>query len=307
MPARCEKSRNRGLPGDTPTPGRRYVALAGGGEDHGRKGKRTHQSPARGRLPGWWQDHPAPAFDFFGGPLEHHGHRQRVRRPGDRRIPPSGDSSDVVELTSGCICCTLVLDLERTLLAVPERFSPRRIFIEAPGVADPQGIRSAPGFKGLRGRVSLYRAVTVLDVKLWRARPMLGRVFWAPNASPGFSTPCLSGFSASRAGSDSPKKRASATTWGGRPAGPTWETLGTRNWPSWPGTRTPGPCWNGWSRAGSGLRFPNPPSPESGSRKRRRTHSRRKARFPASAPDRFWHLPPDSRRPDSAVVSSPHS
>ncbi|GEM_PF-6112817 len=218
-----------------------------------------------------------------------------------------GDSSDVVELTSGCICCTLVLDLERTLLAVPERFSPRRIFIEAPGVADPQGIRSAPGFKGLRGRVSLYRAVTVLDVKLWRARPMLGRVFWAPNASPGFSTPCLSGFSASRAGSDSPKKRASATTWGGRPAGPTWETLGTRNWPSWPGTRTPGPCWNGWSRAGSGLRFPNPPSPESGSRKRRRTHSRRKARFPASAPDRFWHLPPDSRRPDSAVVSSPHS
>ena len=50
--------------------------------------------------------------------------------------------SDVVELTSGCICCTLSNDLRRSLLNIWERFRPRKIFIESSGVADPTAIES---------------------------------------------------------------------------------------------------------------------------------------------------------------------
>ena len=48
--------------------------------------------------------------------------------------------SDVVELTSGCICCTLSADLKLSLEDIWKRFQPKRIFIESSGVADPASI-----------------------------------------------------------------------------------------------------------------------------------------------------------------------
>ena len=48
--------------------------------------------------------------------------------------------SDVVELTSGCICCTLGADLRQSLHNIMERFIPSRILIEASGVVDPVSI-----------------------------------------------------------------------------------------------------------------------------------------------------------------------
>ena len=51
--------------------------------------------------------------------------------------------SGVVELTSGCICCTLSADLKQSLRDILDRFDPRRIFIESTGVADPTAIISA--------------------------------------------------------------------------------------------------------------------------------------------------------------------
>jgi G3E family GTPase len=53
--------------------------------------------------------------------------------------------SDVIELTSGCICCTLSADLHQSLTRLWERFKPRRILIEASGVADPKSDRSTYG------------------------------------------------------------------------------------------------------------------------------------------------------------------
>jgi G3E family GTPase len=49
--------------------------------------------------------------------------------------------SDVVELTSGCVCCSLQADLNQTLKKIQKQFNPKRIFIEATGVADPLAIR----------------------------------------------------------------------------------------------------------------------------------------------------------------------
>jgi G3E family GTPase len=48
--------------------------------------------------------------------------------------------SDVVELTSGCICCSLTVDLKQSLSRISEQYHPRRIIIEASGVADPGAI-----------------------------------------------------------------------------------------------------------------------------------------------------------------------
>ena len=48
--------------------------------------------------------------------------------------------SDVVELTSGCVCCTLKGELVQALKDISARFRPRRIIIEATGVAQPESM-----------------------------------------------------------------------------------------------------------------------------------------------------------------------
>ena len=50
--------------------------------------------------------------------------------------------SDVIELTSGCVCCTLKTELAQTLRDVIDRFNPKRILLEATGRAAPVGFLS---------------------------------------------------------------------------------------------------------------------------------------------------------------------
>jgi G3E family GTPase len=52
-----------------------------------------------------------------------------------------GVSSDTIELTNGCACCTVAGDLTRTLVQIAQREDPPEcIVLEASGAADPQGI-----------------------------------------------------------------------------------------------------------------------------------------------------------------------
>jgi G3E family GTPase len=52
-----------------------------------------------------------------------------------------GISSDTIELTNGCACCTVAGDLTRTLLQIAQRDeTPDCIVLEASGAADPRGI-----------------------------------------------------------------------------------------------------------------------------------------------------------------------
>jgi len=46
--------------------------------------------------------------------------------------------TDVVELTSGCICCTLSTDLKQSLERIWAQYRPQRILIESSGVAAPR-------------------------------------------------------------------------------------------------------------------------------------------------------------------------
>ena len=86
--------------------------------------------------------------------------------------------SDVVELTSGCICCTLQIDLKQTLKQIRARFRPRRILIEASGIADPTTIAALIQAPDIQSQMALKKIVTVLDAECWKAREAFGTVFY---------------------------------------------------------------------------------------------------------------------------------
>jgi G3E family GTPase len=86
--------------------------------------------------------------------------------------------SDVIELTSGCICCTLSADLHRSLTKIWQQFSPRRIFIEASGVADPITTAAVINERDLARFMTLSKIITVLDADFWEARAAFGTLFY---------------------------------------------------------------------------------------------------------------------------------
>ena len=86
--------------------------------------------------------------------------------------------SDVVELTSGCICCTLSADLQQSLEKIYKQLSPQRILIESSGLADPTAISSLLERGTLSRLMTLQKVITVLDADLWEARENFGALFF---------------------------------------------------------------------------------------------------------------------------------
>jgi len=93
----------------------------------------------------------------------------------DASLLPEG--TDVIELTSGCICCTLSVDLTLTLKRILERFHLRRVLMEASGVADPGNIAAVLQQEGIKEKMRLHRTITVLDAQLWEMRELFGQLF----------------------------------------------------------------------------------------------------------------------------------
>ncbi len=91
-----------------------------------------------------------------------------------------GFDSDVRELTTGCICCTLQSDLVYALFDVYEQFLPDRIIIEASGVAEVEGLQKAVSRVGLTTPLRLGSITTVVDAEMFRQRDMLGKAFLNP-------------------------------------------------------------------------------------------------------------------------------
>ncbi len=60
----------------------------------------------------------------------------------DGEIFSAGDIESV-ELPSGCICCTLKLDLVTSIQSIVAQFSPEHLLIEPSGVASPSGVLEA--------------------------------------------------------------------------------------------------------------------------------------------------------------------
>ncbi len=74
-----------------------------------------------------------------------------------------GQGADVVELSNGCICCSLRKDLSAQLREVVAKMKPQRVLIEPSGVADVAsllGVLNEPKIKSLVKALRLY---TVID------------------------------------------------------------------------------------------------------------------------------------------------
>lgn len=85
--------------------------------------------------------------------------------------------AEIVELSSGCICCSLKPDMIQTLRNLWESYRPERVVIEATGVADPLGIIEALDDKMLSNHFQLEKTITVVDGEFWEARQVFGQVF----------------------------------------------------------------------------------------------------------------------------------
>jgi G3E family GTPase len=92
-------------------------------------------------------------------------------------IRSKSSGRDVIELTSGCICCTLTDELIDTLVDIWERFRPRRILLEATGVAEPKSITEIIGSDLLRERMRIEKIITVLGIRYWLGRETFGPFF----------------------------------------------------------------------------------------------------------------------------------
>jgi len=89
-----------------------------------------------------------------------------------------GFNTPVYELTNGCICCTIQGDFDNAIAEILDGFHPRRLFIEATGVADPFEILSFLKGPRIVKRISAPKVVTVLAGDLWEGREYFGPLFY---------------------------------------------------------------------------------------------------------------------------------
>lgn len=81
-----------------------------------------------------------------------------------------GDRTEVVELASGCICCTLRLDFRTQIIEIADRWNPRRLLIEPTGVATISQVLRALRHSDLDHRVSGARVFVLVDAVTFAER-----------------------------------------------------------------------------------------------------------------------------------------
>jgi G3E family GTPase len=89
-----------------------------------------------------------------------------------------GNGIDLVELSSGCLCCTLRGSLMNAIEQLAARGPLKHIIIEATGVAEPEQMLEDFADPAFRSRFEIGPITTVLDAAKYRKiRPMLGEFF----------------------------------------------------------------------------------------------------------------------------------
>ena len=86
--------------------------------------------------------------------------------------------SDVIEPSSGCICCTLKGDFKQSLINVWDTYHPARMLIEASGIADPASVISVFNMPVISACMELIKIITVLDADFWEARETFGPLLY---------------------------------------------------------------------------------------------------------------------------------
>lgn len=74
-----------------------------------------------------------------------------------------GESIDMIELASGCICCSMKADLMKAAQEIATRINPHRLFIEATGIARPLDVLETLSHPEVMPLLSFEPVVTVID------------------------------------------------------------------------------------------------------------------------------------------------
>lgn len=85
-----------------------------------------------------------------------------------------GQDVDLIEITSGCICCTIKTDFSKAVQEIYDRVSPDFLVVEATGVAQPGEILDILLEPPLGEFSRLKNLVTVVDAEFFKAREFLG-------------------------------------------------------------------------------------------------------------------------------------
>jgi G3E family GTPase len=89
----------------------------------------------------------------------------------------SGFPSEVMELSGGCICCSLRADFQTALDAILKKFGPDRILVEASGVAAAGDIARVLDEPGWPDRLVLGSMTTLVDPRVFKRREVFGDFF----------------------------------------------------------------------------------------------------------------------------------
>ncbi|NQU13665.1 MAG: GTP-binding protein [Desulfobacteraceae bacterium] len=85
-----------------------------------------------------------------------------------------GQNVDLLEITSGCICCTIKTDFSQAVQEIHDRVSPDFLVVEATGVAQPGEILDILLDPPLCELSRIKNLVTVVDAEFFKAREFLG-------------------------------------------------------------------------------------------------------------------------------------
>jgi len=73
------------------------------------------------------------------------------------------ESFDMIELASGCICCSMKADLLKAVQEIATRINPERLFIEATGIARPADVLETLSLPEIAPILAFEPVVTVID------------------------------------------------------------------------------------------------------------------------------------------------
>ncbi len=86
----------------------------------------------------------------------------------------SGRNVNLVEMTSGCICCSIKTDFVLAVQEIHRRFAPDTLIVEPTGVAQPGEILDILSQSPLKEFCRVRHIVTIIDAHFFKVREMLG-------------------------------------------------------------------------------------------------------------------------------------
>jgi G3E family GTPase len=89
----------------------------------------------------------------------------------------AGQDVDILELTSGCICCTIKTEFFKAVQEIHQTYNPSYLVVETTGVAQPGDMLDVLFEPPLSEFSRLKKIITVVDADFFEAREVLGTFY----------------------------------------------------------------------------------------------------------------------------------